>query len=251
MIRISRGLRPLVVMVVLGGVLGVSGCAPSDAPDAPGSSQAAGSALSTEQAQRLAIFRFNNFDSGVRAVTFSIPGAQPVQFSGWIDYAAGAGYGFASTTVDGAPDAGLLRFTPHTLGYQPTTLGAAPLPVPADGWQDSALNPSATSLSNVVAVLLSLGNDRPDNPQLLQQTDALWLRSDEVDGVPVDVFAGPTSDAPATAAPSNAAPTLRYWIDETGHLLKAEIPVAGQADTWTTVNFTDADAGVTLTVPTQ
>lgn len=244
-------MRPLVVMVVLGAMLGVSGCAPSDAPDAPASSQAAGSALSTEQAQRLAIFRFNNFDSGVRAVTFSIPGAQPVQFSGWIDYAAGAGYGFASTTVDGAADTGLLRFTSQSLGYQPTMLDKAPFPVPADGWQDSALDPSATSLSNVVAVLLGLGNDRPDNPQLLQQTDALWLRSDDVDGVTVDVFAGPTSDAPATAAPSNAAPTIRYWIDETGHLMKAEIPVAGEAGSWTTVEFSDADPSVSLAVPTQ
>ncbi|SMQ58030.1 hypothetical protein SAMN06295943_0103 [Agreia sp. VKM Ac-1783] len=244
-------MRPLVVMVVMVGVLGVAGCAPSDGPDAPTSSQAAGSALSTEQAQRLAIFRFNNFDSGVRAVTFSIPGQQPVQFSGWVDYAAGAGYGFASTTVDGAADTGLLRFTPQTLGYQPTTLDKAPLPVPADGWQESDLDPSATSLSNVVAVLLSLGNDRPDNPQLLQQTDALWLRSDDVDGVAVDVFASPTSDTPATAAPSNAAPTIRYWIDETGHLMKAEIPVSGQADTWTTVEFSDADPSVSLAVPTQ
>lgn len=243
-------MRPLVVAVLLGGVLGVSGCTPSDAPDAAASSQAAASRLSTEQAQRLAIFRFNNFDSGVRAVTFSIAGQQPVTFSGWVDYAAAAGYGFASTTVNGAADTGLLRFTPQTLGYQPSTLDEAPLPVPADGWTDSPLDPSATSLSNVVSVLLSLGNDRPDNPQLLQQTDALWLRSDDVDGVPVDVFAGPTSDAPATAPPSDAASTIRYWIDETGHLLKAEIPVAGEADAWTSVEFSDADAGVSLAVPT-
>jgi hypothetical protein len=243
-----------VVAAVLSGLLGVSGCSPSNAPDGPDTptaSQAAGSRLSTEQAQRVAIFRFNNFDSGVRAVTFSIPGLQPVQFAGWIDYAAGAGYGFASTTVDGSADTGLLRFTPNTIGYQPTALAKAPLPVPADGWQDSALDPSATTLSNVLAVLLGLGNDRPDNPQLLQQTDAAWLRADEVDGTSVDVFAGPTSDAPATAAPDGAVPTIRYWIDETGHLLRAEIPVSGQADTFTTVEFTDADAGVSLAVPTQ
>jgi hypothetical protein len=238
-------------VVVLGAVLGVSACSSSPSPDPSASSQAAGSSLSTEQAQRLAIFRFNNFDSGVRAVSFSIPGAQPVQFSGWIDYAAGAGYGFASTTVDGAADTGLLRFTPHTLGYQATALTEAPLPVPADGWQDNALDPSTSTLSNVVAVPLGLGNDRPDNPQLLQQTDAAWLRSDEVSGVPVDVFAGPTSDAPATAAPSNAPATIRYWIDGTGHLLKAEIPLEGEADTWTTVEFTDADPGVSLAVPSQ
>jgi hypothetical protein len=238
-------------MAVLGAVLGVSACAPSPSPQPSASSQTAGTALSTEQAQRLAIFRFNNFDSGVRAVSFSIPGPQPVRFTGWIDYAAGAGYGFASTTVDGAADTGLLRFTPQTLGYQATTLTEAPLPVPADGWQDNPLDPSATTLSSVLAVLLGFGNDRPDNPQLLQQTDAMWLRSDEVAGVPVDVFAGPTSDAPATAAPSNAPPTIHYWIDETGHLLKAEIPFAGEADAWTTVEFTDADPGVSLAVPTQ
>ena len=76
----------------------------------------------------------------------------------------------------------------------------------------------------MLLLLLELGSDRPDNAQLLLQSDAQWLRADTDDGVPVDVFAGPS--APVVSGETAAGPNpgrLRYWVDGTGRLLRFEV----------------------------
>ena len=73
--------------------------------------------------------------------------------------------------------------------------------------------------------MLDLGSDRPENPLLLQQDGAQWLRSDSVDGAPVDVF--------TATADGNA----RYWVDHDGLMQRAEVLVGGD---WDTVDLGDA-----------
>jgi hypothetical protein len=201
--------------------------------------------LTTDEAQRLAVMRFSNFDAGVRSVRFEVDDAG-VQYAveGWTDFAAGLGY----ATLHAGGDGALIVWTPETIGSH-APVGdepQPPIPPPVDSvddadWSTSALSPSASRLHAALAIALEAGHDRPDNPVLLQQTDARWLRSDEVGGEAVDVVAGPTSDHaydPDTAVDDGSDATIRYWVDRDGVLRRLEARIGGAPD-WTAIDFGD------------
>lgn len=220
-------------------VLLLAGCAASPATDT-GSRP-----LSTSEAQLLAIARFNNFDAGTRAVSITVAGSEAIAVQGWTDFTEHEGYGSASDAASGA-DLGLLAWSQTAIAARDGAVPDQLSPAPADGWLAGALDPASSTLHNVLLVSLSLGNDRPDNPLLLQQTDARWLRSDEISGTPVMVVAGPSSDQVATAAPIEGRELTRYWVDATGHLLRFEVRQSGSTDEWSIVDFGES-ATVDLT----
>jgi hypothetical protein len=207
--------------------------------------------VTSEEAQLLAITRFQNFDAGTRPfeTTFTLSGVE-VTMRGWVDYVAELGY--ASVTGDFGTEAVL---------WTTSSLGAVPRPADDDGyptfpipslddpeWQIQTLDASSSALGALVATISALGVDRPDNPLLLQQSGALWLREDEVDDTPVTVFAAPPSDTPlggSTAAPDAADATLRLWVDAAGLLRRAELFLN---NTWNVVDFPD-EPGPQLTLP--
>ncbi|NDL58594.1 hypothetical protein [Phytoactinopolyspora mesophila] len=239
-------------------VAAVLGCSSSAEPDETSHGTAADVTehpsprpLTTDEAQRLAMMRFSNFDAGTRAVQFSVrDSGQEYTLNGWVDFTAKLGYAnLHGGSGDDAPL--LLAWTKETVSSHEgaVTGDLPPLPPPNrtagnDAWTSSALAPEASRLHTVLAIVLSTSNDRPDNPLLLQQTDARWLRSDELDGVAVDVLLGPTSDEPYDAAASDSAgdgsdATVRYWIDDAGVLQRMELRLGGGGE-WTVVDFTEA-----------
>ncbi|WP_374947513.1 hypothetical protein [Agreia sp.] len=213
--------------------IAVAGCSAQPTPNASGARP-----LTTEEAQRLAIARFTNYDEGVRSITAEVPGDPNVELAGWVDFAEHRGYAAAATDGAAVGSAGLFGFTGDTIAVREGAEDGAVLPIPADGWVTDSLDATASSLQNLFVIALSLGSDRPDNPQLLQQSDALWLRSDEIDGTPVDVIAGPTSDTPATAAASEDDATVRYWLDTDGRMLRLEV-AQPSSDSWTVLDLGD------------
>lgn len=222
-------LRSLAAAAVL---LTLVGCAPT----APADEQP--KALTSEQAERLAVTRFRNFDAGVRTIAATLPSdSGELHLDGWFDYATGVGY--AAVTVDDVAS-GLVWWTHETIAIRSAAADGAPLPLPDDGWESGPLDPSSTNLTNSVALIASLGSDRPENPQLLTQSDAAWLRADEVGEVAVDVFAGPSSDSVATASADLTGRAL-YWVDATGILLRFESPLS-PAPAELTVDFGTGDA---------
>ena len=155
---------------VLGGTLalllalGLAACAPADDPEPTPT------ALTGEQSERLAIARFRNFDAGVRTVDAELPSASgDIRLEGFFDFATGVGY--AAVTVDDVAS-GLVWWTHDTIAIRSASVEGLPLPLPEDGWESGALDPSSTTLANSVALIASLGSDRPENPQLLAQSDA-------------------------------------------------------------------------------
>ena len=137
--------------------------------------------VTTEEAQLLALVRFNNFDTGTRPFSTSITekGAA-LELQGWIDYAGHLGY----AQVTG-------MFTPQALLWNGATVGVHDSVPDADGnpalpikdtastdWVSHPLDGSTSRLDSLLTVLGGLGSDRPENPLLLQQTGALWLRVD-------------------------------------------------------------------------
>lgn len=207
--------------------------------------------VSTEESQLLAIARFNNFDAGSRPFSTSIQesGAE-LHLQGWVDFSSQLG--FAATTGDFPTQA--MLWTSSEIGILPAQPDAAGNPVlPMPGLDDPAVSldamDAATSrLDALLAVISGLGSDRPDNPLLLQQAGALWLRADMIGDVPVTVFASPPSDNPrdASSPPLDADTSpLRLWVDAQGMLLRAEVRI-GQD--WTIVEFPDED-GQPLALP--
>lgn len=194
---------------VLGALL-LAGCAPATPEPHP---------LTTEEAERLALVRYLNYEAGLSAVHATIPtGAGTLVLDGRVDFVTHVGH--AALTTKGRADAasaGVLQWNPGLVAFR-QGLGADD-PLPRDGWQLRRLQKGA-ELDVVLLVILNLANDRPDNPQLLRQSTAQWLRADAVGGVPVDVFAGP--------AEAGKPARLAYWVDRDGRLRRLTVGLSTQ-----------------------
>ncbi|MFD1717430.1 hypothetical protein [Georgenia deserti] len=212
--------------------------------------------VTDDEAERLATMRFRNFDAGSRQVSASYQdGGHEVQVEGWFDYAGGGGY--AAVSTDGVPSDVVVWDHEHVaVTAAPATASGPPVewlgppPQSFDGWSIAPLDPSASPIEALFAMLARLGNDRPENPLLLREGGALWLREDDVGGEAVTVFAGPTSGSDRGTddqqpspeddggPPDPAAAGVRYWIDEAGMAHRVEIRLA---DGWARVDLTDND----------
>ncbi|UFU06794.1 hypothetical protein [Ruania halotolerans] len=233
--RRTRGVRiPAIVSAVIMFLL-LGGCAGDGDDSRP---------LSTEEVELLALTRFRNFDAGVREVTFAVTDSGTrYEVDAWVDFPAGAGYG--TVAIPGEESSTLAWTGQGVATGAPSPPGAAPLPPPADGWTSSSLAPEQSRLHAVLAVLISLGSDRPDNPVLLAQTDARWLREDSVAGTDVTVFRGPSSDTVETVATAEPPDTdgataeVRYWVGADSTLHRLELALGGGAE-WAVVDLVDA-----------
>lgn len=232
-----RRIRLSVLVAAL--CLALAGCAAQ-----PGGAEAdASRPVTTEESQLLAIARFNNFDAGSRPFSTVVQErGVDLRLQGWVDYSAGLG--FAATTGDFAPQA--LLWTASEIGVMPVEPDAGGNPIlPMPGLDDpalslDALDAEASRLDALLSVIGGLGADRPDNPLLLQQAGALWLRSDDIDGTAMTVFATPPNDNPRdSSSPPLTADTspLRLWVDADGLLRRAEVRL-GNGE-WVTVDFPD------------
>ncbi|MGL4339708.1 MAG: hypothetical protein ACRCSP_04700 [Rhodoglobus sp.] len=207
----------------------LTGCA-GGAAQSEARSTAEPKGLTSKQSERLAITRFRNFDAGTRAVQIMVPQSQlgEIQVTGWYDFANNVGYG----AVKGG---GLVWWNTDAVAIRDIASSEPVIPLPADGWVRYPLDPSANPLATALALVGSLGVDRPENPQLLAQSDALWLRNDTVKNTAVEVFVGPSADGAATSTPPSER--VRYWLDATGMLLLFEAPIG---DAWMTAQFSEA-----------
>lgn len=219
-----RWLRPRWVAVGVGGVaaavvtvLVVSG----------GSEPTGPKDLTSDQANRLAVTRFRNYQAGGRAVTIKVPGtAGELVITGSIDYRGKVGYGAVHGTGRDASGDGLIEWTATTVSVHPMTKAPAKPPArpPTSGWYSRPLQKYGSSLDSSLAIALKLGSDRPDNAELLPQNGAAWVGRDRLDGHEVDIMTGPKA-ARATAGPAAEA-AVRYWLGSDGTMYRVRVGVA-------------------------
>jgi hypothetical protein len=222
----------VLVSIALGGCVAAPETTPSPRP------------VTSDESQLLAITRFTNFDIGSRPIhtELTVSGVE-TELTGWVDYSSELGF----VSVTGSFGAEALLWTNGAVGAiprEPDADGNPVLPIPDlsdPQWQIQTFDPQASGLDALLAAISALGSDRPDNPLLLQQSGALWLREDEVDGTPVTVFAAPLSDEPVDADAGEAVEdaTLRLWVAPDGLLRRAEVKVNNE---WSVVDFSDAPA---------
>ncbi|WP_433674029.1 hypothetical protein [Microbacterium gorillae] len=210
-------------------VLVLAGCTtPTDAAPVPSASAQMPRAVTSAEADLLASVGFRLGQRQVVAIAGTIVDQTGgVAINGWLSPQTHQAYA-AITTPSGASFLSL--WTASEVTAQDVAEPAPPLPIPAAGWESTALDASASSLAAGQKLLASIATDRPDNAQLVAQGGAQFLREDTVGSTPVTVFAGVRSEG---ATQSN----LRYWITTDGTLIRLEMRLDGV--TWSTVDFAD------------
>ncbi|ATL25223.1 hypothetical protein [Streptomyces formicae] len=212
-------LLALVALAVIGGAAAMA--LPRDEGPRP---------VTVAEAQRLAMARFNTYDTGTMRVTVTLhddSGTTTVR--GLADYRAHRAVG--RFTVDGAgrPDTGLIAWD---------AAGLAVSSAPARGADEVAGTTKAVArtsprswspraytedpLDNALRLVMALATDRPDNPQLLAQAGPRRLRDETLRGTAYTLFSGPR---PRGSARDSESP-LTYWVDEEGRLGRLEARIA-------------------------
>ncbi|MEU7637107.1 hypothetical protein AB0C11_13595 [Streptomyces sp. NPDC039016] len=183
-------------------------------------------ALTSDEANRLAITRFRNYAAHGRALTITVPGtAGGLTVTGSVDYRGKLGYGVVHGTGRDTSSDGLIQWTATSVFVHPMANAPAHAPAspPRSGWYGRPLQSSGSSLDSSLAIALRLGSDRPDNAQLLPQNGAAWWGREQVDGHPVDVMTGPSSrDRSGTAG------SVRYWVGSDGTMYRVRVSVGSE-----------------------
>jgi hypothetical protein len=197
-------------------------------------------AMTASEADQLALARFNDYQNGVTALDATIPvSGQAFHLTGRVDWHSRLGYATlaAPQPADGTE---LLQWSANGIAVRGGWTAPLPAAPPSDGWMLRPWQPSA-DLDTALQLILDLGSDRPENPQLLQQSGATVLGHDTVSGTAVTVFTGPPDAATAT-------PHTRYWIAADGTLRRFEALVDGST-TWTRVDLTPGPAPAIAHIP--
>ncbi|WP_020636083.1 hypothetical protein [Amycolatopsis alba] len=169
--------------------------------------------VTLDEAARLAMARYTTFQSSPVRVRVQAPMAgNTVVVEGVVDYRrhrAVGSYEFAGSS------AGLVAWDDRGLAVAPGKK-ADPL-VAAGTMRPTEWSPRSFTtdpLDSALRLSMLMGQDRPDNAQVLAEQGPQWLRGEVIDGKPYGVFAGPR---PRSAADSGQSP-LTYWIDDIGGL---------------------------------
>ncbi|CAM5397521.1 hypothetical protein GCM10010329_58330 [Streptomyces spiroverticillatus] len=188
--------------------------------------------VTVAEAQRLAMARFNAYESSPLAVAVQVPdGADTTEVHGVLDYRAHRAVGVYRSGTATARTAGALAWDQSGLAVSTGTAGAADTTapgitatakaVPARAWSPRAY--STDPMDAALRLTMSLAGNRPDNAQLLAQSGPRRLREEQVDGRVHTVFSGPR---PKNAAAGSVSP-LTYWVDEQGRLGRVEMVLPG------------------------
>ncbi|MFD5394224.1 hypothetical protein ACFWJW_08340 [Streptomyces sp. NPDC127097] len=184
-------------------------------------------ALTSDEANRLALARFRNYQAHGRAVTITVPGAAGgLIVTGSVDYQGKLGYGVVHGTGRDTSSDGLIEWTATSVFVHPMANAPAHAPAspPRSAWYRRPLLSSGSALDSSLTIALKLGSDRPDNAELLPQNGAAWWGRDQVGGHQVDVMTGPSSpDRSGTAG------NVRYWVGSDGTLYRVRVSVGSES----------------------
>ena len=230
--KLAIGLGAGAIVVGLGVAFGIT--------TASGSGQ--DSAMTSAQADLLALARFNDYQNGVSAIDAEIPvSGREFTLDGRVDWRNHLGYATLTSAAQPTGGAELLQWTPDGIAIRGSWSGPPPAAPPADGWEVRAWQQGA-DLDSALQLILDLGADRPENAQLLQQSGAGVLRSADVGGEHVTVFAGPPETQGGTDAHT------RYWVADDGTLRRFEALIDGST-TWTEVDIAPGAAPAVPHIP--
>lgn len=242
--RRHRTPKPFVAAALVTALL-LTGCtAPTPSPTGSASADTAPRALTVAESERLAVIRFNNYDSSPLSFSGTVnDGTQTLTTVGYVDYTSHLA--FLRVTQPNAAASFLVVATLGEVGIldDPAPVSdPPPATVPAGDWQFVALDPSSSALAAALAVLINLGSDRPENPQLLRQSSAQWLGETTIEKDEVTMMSGP-GDTASSAGQDSA---FTYYVTESGVLRRLDVAFGGSGAA--SIDFGDT-ADVTLADP--
>lgn len=174
--------------------------------------------VTADEAARLGAMRFNNYrGTGVHVRTEVDQDGEIVRIEGDVDYRARLGY----AKVSGAGAAFTLQWNEARLVAWPSA-ERSPIPpakLPARTPTRRPLTPGESPVDTVMAALLGLGRDRPDDAGRIRRNGAQFVRRDRIGATTVDVMTSPDAERGVEAS----APAARYWVDGSGRLLRLEL----------------------------
>lgn len=188
--------------------------------------------LSEAQAEALAGMRYKNFADGIVTLQGWLLGGESgdLTLSGWLDFGRGTGY-VRVVPKDAAVilvvwnESELVYLDVPDAGQEPEdVLELPPETLPAGDWRREPLVAETSGLTRMLAALLMLSSDRPENPLLLRQSGARFLGREEVAGAPVDRFSGVSVKG---LEAEEADLGSQYWLDADGRLVRFGLRAAG------------------------
>lgn len=186
--------------------------------------------LTDDEANRLAGFRFMNYRAGEVSYDFASP--ESIGATGALTVHTEQHNGFGLVGSDDAP-AGYFVWGSHSIFECVSPQAVAD----AAAWTGRDLAQQPFDLFLLMALMMSL--DRPDNPQLLQQSSARHLGQETVDGVVCDIFSGPGAEGVGeTSAPGDT--NVTYSIDQGGMLRKFKARLDPSGDQWWTLTYRES-----------
>ncbi|GGP89500.1 hypothetical protein GCM10010278_79990 [Streptomyces melanogenes] len=219
--------------------------------------------VTLEEAERLAAVRFHAYEAGPTRVEVSVPGGTgDTVVDGVVDYRAHRAVGGYATSGAGPAQHGMLAWdaTGLAVAVGPAVKGAAAVRgsgalraaerLSSRDWSPRAY--SSDPLDVVLHVMMVLGQDRPDNAQLLAQGGARRLGQRTEGGVTYTLFTGPRPQRDkdggtrggrkgASPAPDRPATSpLTYWLDGQDRLGRLEVRLASLPRP-ARVDFKDSD----------
>lgn len=196
-------------------------------------------ALTVAESERLAVIRFNNYNSSPLSVSGTVQdGEDTLNVVGYVDYTRHLGY--LRVTQPDATASFLALITLNEVGIlddAAVTSDPPPATVPDGDWKFVALDPASSTIASALAVLINLGGDRPENPQLLRQSSARWLRETAIENADVTVMSGPGSEDSTDPGQGSA---LTYYVTDDGVLRRLEAALGASGTV--SIDFGDTTA---------
>jgi hypothetical protein len=184
--------------------------------------------VTSAEAERLSTMRVMNFENvgdGFHATVVTKDGV--ITVNGSVDFHSLTGFGEVSggsTSKDSDASYTIEWNSGRLIAWKssgkPT---AAPAALPVTPPRERNLSPSTSGVDTVLALLLGLGESRPDNVKQVQQDGARWLRLATLNGETVDVMQGPS----ALGAGHGSDTALDFWVDRSGHLVRVDVNLTG------------------------
>ena len=222
-------MRRIRLVVAIGMVAAVTLASVACSDDDGGTGQATSRVVTPEEAGVLADLLVDNHDAGGADFVATVPyGVATVELEGRIDWENHVGRATVHTEVDGKP-AGADRdvvWNPNVVFEEVPGLEAemAARGRPGVQWVARPLDPRSSSLHLLLQLIDTTSSTTRDNPVLLVSNGVRWLRTDEVDGTPVDVFRNDRTT---------------YWVGRKDHRLHRLEARLSATDSVARLDFTD------------
>lgn len=162
-----------------------------------------GEPLTVEQSESLAQTRFQLASRGDTVLEISALPADDVshiELTVTFDPVDHLAWGTMRRGPEGIAVEETVAFSPETFAVEGES-----------GWQSVPLD---SGPNRALAVVFALGADRPENAQLLRQSDAMHLGAAELDGETLQVFRAPSIDG--------SGARTRLWLDDDGRLRRLD-----------------------------